>query len=279
MPDHDHDAPADDTTAGTKSGTTDEPPQKPTTPDQWRQLLRDDKLPEQLAELPFFRRRRARRAWRSARRDARSQWVKQQRRNVPTPITVPLLALLVAALIGTVSWLSREENHDTARPKPTASPTAAPAPPPTEHPEPAATPSSTAPRPKAPDDVAKAFMTGYSTRTPLQDGTHRAAVQRAAPYASAALVANLRNHDDLDWNQLIASQATSAAPKNVSVAAPSAKDRPAPDTTLRLYREATARIEVQATEDYAYTRRLTLEIARADVGQPWMVTRVLGVEE
>lgn len=275
----DHDAPADDPVASTRSSSTDAPSRKPTTPDQWRQFLRDDKPPEQIAELPLFQRRRARRAWRSARRDARSQWVKRQRRNVPTPITVPIVALLVAVLIGTVSWLSRDENHDTARPQPTAPPTAAPAPPPSEPPEPAATPSSTAPRPETPDDVAKAFMTGYSTRIPLQDGTHKAAVQRAAPYASAALVANLRNHDDLDWNLLIASQATSAAPKNVTVAAPQAKDRPAPDTTLRLYRQATARIEVQATEDYAYTRRLTLEIARADVGQPWMVTRVLGVEE
>ncbi|MDJ0346713.1 hypothetical protein QMK19_34620 [Streptomyces sp. H10-C2] len=254
------------------------PPKQPATSAQWRQLLRDDDLPEQLAELPYFQRRRARRAWRSARRDARNARVRAQRKNVPTPVTVPLIALLVAALITAGSWLWRDADHTTTHSAATAPP-AAPVNPVTGTTPPAPAASSPAPLPDAPDDVAKAFVTAYTTRIPPKDGSHQAAVKRAAPYASAALVANLNRHDDLDWNLLIAAQGLEAKPTAVTISRPSPKDQPSADTSVRVYRQATARIAVTGTEAYAYTRHLVVEVSRADVGQRWMVTRVLGLEE
>ncbi|MFF4205583.1 hypothetical protein ACFYZ8_33600 [Streptomyces sp. NPDC001668] len=249
---------------------------------QWRQLLRDQPPPDELADLPWRARRRGRRAWKSARRAQREQWVKAERRKVPTPITIPIIALVLAGAVGLASWLQSGHDHQAgAHPAPSATPTAAAAQsadPATPTPATTASPTTTT-RPTTPDGIAKAFVTAYCTRKPLQDGSHKAAVERAAPYASAPLVTNLAKHDDKDFNQLVAAQAVKAAPTTVTISQPAASQRPAPDTAVRVYRQATAVIAVEGTDDYRYTRHLTLEIARADVGQPWMVTRVLGLKE
>ncbi|MFH0246364.1 hypothetical protein ACGRHY_28985 [Streptomyces sp. HK10] len=282
MPDHHRDetpstAPADEATtsgARTRHGTS-----EPRTPQQWRELLREEDLPEQLDELPYFQRRRARKAWRSARRDARAQWVKRERRNVPTPITVPIIALLLAGLVAAASWLWPGKDSDTVRTKPHSTLTTAPASPATTVPEQAPTPSATVELPDTPDGVAQAFVTAYCTRNPMQDTSHVDAVTRAAPYASDALIRNLKKHGDLDWNKLIAAQALTATPAKVTITTPAAKQKLPPDTSVRVYRQATTRIDVTGTEDYSYTRRLTVEVSRADIGQPWQVTRVLGIQE
>jgi hypothetical protein len=148
-------------------------------------------------------------------------------------------------------------------------------------------PSSAAPTPSAsapavadnPQAVAKAFVTAYTTRRPLQDGSHTASVERAAPYASTPLVENLNKHDDRDFNQLVAAQATSATPTQVDIGQPSQKQRPAPDTSVRVYLQADVTLDVKGTDPYTYTRHLTLEVARADSASAWMVTRVLGLQE
>lgn len=248
---------------------------------QWRQLLRDEPPPDELADLSWRARRRGRRAWKSARRTQREQWIKAERRKVPTPITVPIIALVLAGAVGLNSWLQAGHDHQAgARPAPSPTPTVAGAPSTdAATPTPATTASPTAPRPATPDGIAKAFVAAYCTRKPLQDGSHKAAVERAAPYASAPLVTNLIKHDDKDFNQLVAAQAVTAAPTTVTISQPTAEQRPAPDTAVRVYRQATAVIAVEGTDTYRYTRHLTLEIARADVGQPWMVTRVLGLKE
>ncbi|MFD3422031.1 hypothetical protein [Streptomyces decoyicus] len=251
------------------------------TAEQWRELLRKEELPAPLAELPLLQRRRARNAWRSARRDTRAEWVKRERRNVPTPITVPILALLLAGLVAAGSWLSPEDDHRPAHTRPHTTPTAAPAPPAddTADPSPSPTPSATAKRSASADGIAKDFVTAYCTRNPEHDNSHVAAVTRAAPYASHALVSNLKRHDDRDWNKLVATQALTATPGKVTVSAPAAAQQLPPDTSVRIYRQATARINVKGTDDYAYTRHLTVEVSRADVGQQWQVTRVLGIQE
>ncbi|WP_019061430.1 hypothetical protein [Streptomyces prunicolor] len=272
MPDRDH----NDRQTSTPPPKKDAP--SPRTPEGWRELLRADEPPEQIADLPFRRRRRATRAWRSARRDARARWIKEERRKVPTPLSVPIILLVVAGLVAGASWLTSHRDRDTVQAKPPATRSAAPSPH-DDSPSPAASASSAARRPATPDGIAKAFVLAYTTRILLQDGTHSAAVERAAPYASTALVDNLNRHDDFDWNKLVAAQATSATPTQVSINAPAAKEEFAPDTPVRVYRDATARIEVKGTDDYTYSRRLTLEVSRADVGQPWMVTRVLGLEK
>lgn len=273
MPDHDRD----------QTPSTPEPTDTsaPRTAEQWRELLRKEELPEPLAELPLLRRRRARRAWRSARRDARAEWVKRERRNVPTPITVPIIALLLAGLVAASSWLWPEEDHVPSPARPHSTATAAPARPADDTPDPTPTSSSTATpkRPASPDGIAKAFVTAYSTRSPEREDSHVAAVNHAAPYASQALVSNLKRHEDRDWNTLVATQALTATPSNVTVSAPAAAQQLPPDTSVRAYRQATVRIDVKGTDDYSYTRHLTVEVSRADVGQLWQVTRVLGIKE
>ncbi|MEV7885175.1 hypothetical protein ACWD3I_25375 [Streptomyces sp. NPDC002817] len=272
MPDRDHDEPHTPTPKKPKKQAPFSP-----TPDGWRDLLRAEELPEEIADLPFRKRRRARRAWRSARRDARARWVKEERRKVPTPLSVPIILLIVAGLVAGASWLTSHHDRDTVQTKPPATHAATEAPT-DDAPSPAASASTTVRRPGTPDGIAKAFVLAYTTRILLQDGTHSAAVERAAPYASTALVDNLNKHDDIDWNKLVAAQATSATPTQVSINVPAAREEFAPDTPVRVYRDATARIEVKGTDDYTYTRKFTLEVSRADVGQPWMVTRVLGLE-
>ncbi|MFK0296336.1 hypothetical protein ACIQU6_38495 [Streptomyces sp. NPDC090442] len=253
----------------------------PQTAAEWRAALRKDPLPDEVTELPLRQRRRAKKAWRSARRDERVAWIKAERRKVPTPLTVPIVALTVAGLIAGAAWLWPHNNDQPplkAAPTPSAHPTT-PDNEPTHAPTPTPTPTPTSAHPTTPDAVAQAFTTAYTTRIPLQDGTHTAAVQRAAPYASTALVDNLKHHDDADFNKLIAAQATQAKPSKVEIAQPTEKQRPAPDTSIRLWRQATVTIDVKGTDAYRYTRHLTLEVSRADVGRPWAVTRVLGVEE
>ncbi|HBF84434.1 MAG TPA: hypothetical protein DD420_32250 [Streptomyces sp.] len=127
--------------------------------------------------------------------------------------------------------------------------------------------------------MAKAFVTAYTTRFPLQDQTHEAAVDRAAPYASTPLVANLKKHDDKDFNQLVAAQAVSAKPTDVSVGKPEDKQRPAVDTSIRVWRQTDVTVTVTGSDNYTYTRHLTVEVARADAASPWTVTRVLGIQE
>ncbi|MEJ8654797.1 hypothetical protein WKI65_43865 [Streptomyces sp. MS1.AVA.3] len=126
---------------------------------------------------------------------------------------------------------------------------------------------------------AEAFVRAYTTRRPIRDGSHTASVQRAAPYASAPLVANLERYADRDFDELVAAQAKASRPTKVAIALPSAKQRPAPDTPVRVWRQATVTLQVTGNATYTYTRHLTVEVQRSDVGAPWMVTRVLGIEE
>ncbi|MFM9452392.1 hypothetical protein [Streptomyces europaeiscabiei] len=250
----------------------------PQTATEWREALRKEELPPELAELPYLRRRRAKKHWRSAIRDERSEWIRQQRRNTPTPLVVPVLALLLAAavLIGSWLWPDHDDGSGNVQAKPT--PTAqAPQP---EDTEPASSPTAGAPDvANTPDAIARAFTLAYTLRRPVQDADHTAAVERAAPYASTPLIENLKRHDDRDFNKLVAAQATEAKPTKVRIGQPSDAERPAVDTSIRVYRQADVTLSVTGTDPYTYTRHLTLEIARADAASTWMVTRVLGLEE
>ncbi|MER0477025.1 hypothetical protein ABR737_01400 [Streptomyces sp. Edi2] len=248
----------------------------PSTAAEWRDLLRKDELPDEFADLPRRQRRRAAKRWRSARRMEREQAIRHARSKPPTTLAVPALALVVAAAIavGTLLWPGDDGPARTSKPK--AGPAA-----------PISTPSTTPSTPAAhptveltdPDKVAREFVNAYTTRLPYQDGSHAAAVKRAAPYASTPLVENLKRHGDKDFDHLVAAQALEAKPTKVEIAQPTEKQRPAPDTSVRVYRQATVTIAVKGTDPYTYTRHLTLEVSRADPSAPWMVTRVLGIEE
>ncbi|MFG2210570.1 hypothetical protein [Streptomyces sp. NPDC048638] len=258
-------------TPGRKSG----PAPVPQTAAEWRELLAREELPPEITELRGRKRRKAKRRWRSARRDERTEWIREERKKTPTPAVVPVIALVVAAAVAGAAWLWPDHDGDNSKAK--ATPTVqAPAAPETSTPTPTASAAAVADNPQA---VAKAFVTAYATRHPLKDGSHKAAVERAAPYASAPLVQNLKKHDDRDFNQLVAAQATDATPSKIAIGQPSTKDRPAPDTSVRVYLQADVDLTVKATDPYDYTRHLTIEVARADAASHWMVTRVLGLEE
>ncbi|MFF9785680.1 hypothetical protein [Streptomyces nigrescens] len=252
----------------------------PQTAAEWREALRKEELPPEFAVLSLRQRRRARKQWRSARRDERAEWIKNERKKTPTPVTVPIIALALAGAVAGAAWLLPSSDTDahnaTSKPTPAVSPHASEDPQASTGPS----PSSSAPSvPDTPDAVAKAFVTAYTTREPLKDGSHTASVDRAARYASTPLVKNLKKHDDRDFNQLVAAQATQARPTKVTISEPEGKQRPAVDTSIRAYRSADVSIAVQGTDNYTYTRHLTIEVARADAASPWMVTRVLGVKE
>lgn len=266
---------ADHRTRRTDPSTT---PTTPSTAEQWRQFLREQP-PEEIGELPFRKRRRARRAWRTARRAERAETIRRERRQVPTPLYVPVIALLVAAAVGTAALVQSDDKPAKAQAKPDR--TVAPAAPGPQTPSSAASPevSQDVPRPTDPEELAKAFMSAYAKRSPAFEETHVQAVRRAAPYASTSLVDNLTKHRDKDWDHLIAAQANYATPTRVTVSVPKAKDAPGVDTSLRIYRSATARIKVRGTDNYSYTRHLVLEVARHDVGGLWQVTRVFGLGE
>lgn len=257
-------------------------PQQPATPQDWRDLLRHQELPD-ADELPRRQRRRARRHWRSAQREARAQWLRRQRAQTPTGIHIPIIALVLAIAIAVATWLMPQHLHHNTRAASPAPSTAAP--PAAGDPVSSTTPSTAAsPQPSTTalltaQQVATGFATGYCTRMPLQDGSAAAAVKRASAYASGPLIVNLLNTDDHDFDVLVSRQATSAKPTKVTVTEPTAAQRPAPDTPLRVYLQATAQIQVTGTYDYSYQRTLTLEVSRADTGDPWMVTRVLGLAQ
>ncbi|WP_274036627.1 hypothetical protein [Streptomyces sp. MMBL 11-1] len=247
----------------------------PSTAAEWRDLLRRDELPEELAGLPRRKRRRAAKRWRSARREEREQAVKRARGKPPITLAVPAVALLIALAVAIGALvLPADDVPSKAKSKP--GPTAPASTDPKAPPAPSTSPSAQF---ISPDQVAEKFITAYTTRLPYQDGSHQAAVKRAAPYASSPLVDNLKRHGDKDFDRLVAAQAVEARPTKTEIAQPSGKQRPAPDTSVRIYRRATVTVAVKGTDPYSYTRRLTVEVSRADLNSPWMVTRVLGIEE
>ncbi|MEV6681240.1 hypothetical protein AB0N09_30880 [Streptomyces erythrochromogenes] len=245
----------------------------------WRENLRKAEVPAEFSELPRRQRRRAEKHWRKARQEVRAKEMRRERTSAPTPLTIPVIAILLSAAV--LGWVlfhpEKERPAPEAKPTPTASApqgaaiTTAPTP----------TPSAPAPSaaPAEPEAIARGFAEKYSTRYPYDDGTHRAAVNRASAYISPALALNLAQHDDRDFNQLVAAQATAAVPTRVDITAPDEKQRPSPDTTLRRWLQATIAVSVEGTTAYTYTRSLTVEISRAEIGDRWMVTRVVGLEE
>ncbi|MFJ4679155.1 hypothetical protein [Kitasatospora sp. NPDC088783] len=252
-------------------------PPVPTTAAQWREVLKGADEPD-LGDLPFRQRRRARRAWRSARREQRIQWIRDERRKTPTGPAIPIVALVLAVGVLICSWLWPQAQSKPA-PAPATTLTQAPVPAAQSPTATATTERASSPRPTDPEGIARAFFSAYSTRNVLQDGSHAAAVHRAAPYASQALVDNLTHHADFDFNHLVAVQATESHATRITLIPPPEGKRPAPDTDLRVYLQASVDIAVTGPEPTTYTRVLTAEISRADTKSQWMVTRVLGIEE
>ncbi|MFF3764642.1 hypothetical protein ACFYYR_11225 [Streptomyces sp. NPDC001922] len=257
-------------------------PERPSTPEDWRELLKAQyDYPEDLVEADSGRKARkaARKGWRAADREARRQYVRELREREPaTPggIIVIVVALLVVG--GLASQVFPGVGSDD---RTTVSTGSGPAPSVTEDSGPGD--PSNAPSPSAsdspagevdrqdPDLVAEAYIKAFLTRDPVEDQGHEASVRRAAPWMTTALKDNLIEHPDPDYTKLVILGGV-ATVKHVTVEK-AGTDLPGDIPKARVYRAATSRIAVKAEKTTIQTRELHLEMLYRDHG--WVVSRIL----
>ncbi|MGW0121718.1 hypothetical protein [Streptomyces sp. NPDC003327] len=252
------------------------------TPQQFRELLRSQyEYPEDVEDQRGRRRRRTRRASRKDERARTAQWIEQERRREPISSRAALLLVVALLAIGVLGrygpgWIT---GRDDAASKIAATATASATPSGTDN-KPAGSPSITPPTPSAtppadlsdPDTVAAEFVRHYLTRNPPVDEDHTAAVRRAAPWASAALVRNLAGHDDPAFGRLV-SRGGVATVSTVTVKP--ADTRLPGDTPLRVWRTVTAKVDIVGYTTYSETTTLQTELITDGTG--WRVNRILGV--
>ncbi|MGV9315211.1 hypothetical protein ACWDR0_23955 [Streptomyces sp. NPDC003691] len=255
------------------------------TPEEWREILANYSYPEEVKQQDGRRaRRRAKKAHRQDARRQTTEWVREQRRRDPLR---PAGALIIVALIlglglgARYLWpgLLGQDDDSKGKPTATASASSAPGAPPasssSSSPSPSSSPSSSsapAVDRSDPDTVAREAIRLYLTRNPPEDQRHTAAVLRAAPYMSAALVENLTAHQDPAWEKLVSRGGVSTV-KEVTVS-PAGKDLPA-DTPLRVWRKTVATVNVEGYRTYTEKTTLQAEVTRAADG--WQVSRLLGL--
>ncbi|MFF4320563.1 hypothetical protein [Streptomyces sp. NPDC001568] len=255
------------------------------TPQEWREILANAPYPEEVKKGSRRERRRAKTRHREDVRRQTQDWVREERRRDPIrPTGALLVVVLILALGAGTRWLWPGL---LGEPSATASTSASPAP--TGGAEPArpaassapaaspSAPSSPTPTPAAdlsnPDKVAEQFVRIYLTRNPPQDRTHKAVVERAAPYMARALVVNLTEHTDPAWDKLVSRGGVSTV-RSVSVT-PAGKDLPG-DSPLRVWRQTTTAVDVDGYTKYGESTVLKLEMMTSGDGK-WRITRILGV--
>ncbi|MFF0561489.1 hypothetical protein [Streptomyces sp. NPDC004266] len=249
------------------------------TPQQFRELLRAQyDYPEDVEDERGWRRRRARRAYRKGERGRTAEWIDQERRREPISSRAALLVVVALLAIGVLgrfgpNWITgHNDTATTVTTTPSATPSRADgkqapsSPPPAS---PSATPSAQL---ADPDAVAEEFVRHYLARNPPVDQDHTAAVQRAAPWATTALVDNLSGHDDPAFARLV-SRGGVATVSAVAVK-PAGTQLPG-DTPLRVWRTVTAKVDVVGYTTYSETTRLQTELINDGTG--WRVDRLLGV--
>ncbi|MEV8628615.1 hypothetical protein [Streptomyces sp. NPDC051079] len=253
---------------------------QPHTPQEFRDLLKAGyDYPEEVDAERGRSRRRARRAYRRAARAQTAQWIADERRREPISARVALLVVAVLLGIGVLArfgpdWLTGQDaGADHVAAAPSAAPSAADDKPPASG---AASPSSASPSPAAdladPDTVAEQFARHYLTRNPPEDQEHTAAVDRAAPWATPALVENLSQNDDPAFERLVSRGGVSTV--STVFVKPAGQQLP-PDNPLRVWRTVTAKVDVVGYTTYSETTVLQCELTNVDGA--WRVARVLGV--
>ena len=174
--------------------------------EQWKSHLGFYGYPPEIEEeLRGRRRRRARRHHRVAQRQETRAYIAERRRQ--EPVTAGGAIVIVLVLIGLAAagrWLmgspASGAHHRavvtvSAGPSPDVSAT-------TVTPGPSVSPTPSADLSSA-TTVAEEFARHYLTRNPPVDGDHAASVERAAPWMTQALAANLANSPDADFDQLV----------------------------------------------------------------------------
>nr|AAS45795.1 SLV.12 [Streptomyces lavendulae] len=141
---------------------------------------------------------------------------------------------------------------------------------------PASAPASASPSAavdlSAPDKVAESFARQYLARNPPKDQTHRAAVGRAAPWATRSLTANLEANSDPAFDKLVSRGGVSAVS---AVKVEPAGGKLPPDTPLRVWRTVTATVDVQGYTNTTETTVIQTEVTHTESG--WRVSGILGV--
>ncbi|MET8703664.1 hypothetical protein ABZW10_33155 [Kitasatospora sp. NPDC004723] len=250
------------------------------TPQQWRELLaRATETPPEARTGKRRDRRSARAGHRAAGRKEIKEALREERAREPINPAGALLVVAVVIGIGAaLHWLWPGLNGDR---QPAAAPpaaTSAPAPVTTgAGPAPTATTSSPSPTASPVDRtngeaVAREAVRLYLTRDPVKDQDHRASVDRAAPYLTAALVDNLKAHTDPAFDKLN-SQSGIATVTAVTLA-PAGTDLP-PDNPLRIWRKATAAVTVEGYTTTTQTTELRVEVTLD--GDRWRVSAILGL--
>ncbi|MFI8829021.1 hypothetical protein [Streptomyces sp. NPDC053431] len=224
-------------------------------------------------------RRRARRAYRRSERQRTAAWIEQERRREPITARAALVVVTVLLGMGVLArlgpgWITGgDERADQVVAGPSAFPAGAanskPAVSSSPPLSPLASPSADL---SLPDRVAEAFVRQYLTRNPPKDQDHTAAVGRAAPWATPALVENLSQHDDPPFGRLVSRGGVSMVS---TVTVKHAGQQLPGDTPLRAWRTVTAKVDIVGYTSYSETTTLQCELINTD-GE-WRVARVLGV--
>ncbi|MET9183257.1 hypothetical protein ABZX88_34360 [Kitasatospora aureofaciens] len=249
------------------------------TPDEWREILaRGLDMPEE-AHTGSRRERRAARA--EHRRDNKRQtkeWIEDQRRRDKVNPTGAILAVVLILGLGIgarLLWPSGGE-HQAAGPAPAASAATS-----LSHDDQPPTATATAPDTPEPthdrtnpETVAENAVRLYLTRDTVKDQDHKESIERAAPYLTPALVANLEGHSDPGFTKLVSQGAASAKVTAVTLA-PADPNLP-PDTPLRIWRKVTATVTVTGYDTTTQTTVLQAEVTLTDGGQ-WRVSAILGL--
>ncbi|MFD4535578.1 hypothetical protein ACFWNL_35900 [Kitasatospora sp. NPDC058397] len=252
------------------------------TPQEWREYLHAElHLPEETRQGNRRQRKAARQAHREASRRDTREWIRSERQRDPVN---PAGALLIVGLllilgIGARLWWPdwNGSSHPTAAPtaSATATSTGNALPPSTAQPSTAsATPTAEPLKDRTkPDPVIKEALRLYLTRDPIADRTHKPSVDRAGPYMTPALIANLQGHSDPTFDKLVSQSATATV---TDVALGPADTTLPPDTPLRVWRKATITVRTDGYTTETQTTVLTVEATLLD-GDQWFVSAVLGV--
>ncbi|MEU8516345.1 hypothetical protein AB0C76_32900 [Kitasatospora sp. NPDC048722] len=249
------------------------------TPEEWREILARGLTRPEEARTGSRRERRAARA--EHRRDSKRQtkaWIEEERRrDQVNPVGAILAVVLILGLGLGARWLwPSGGGHQAAGPAPAAS--AAPSLSHDDQPPTATTTAPDTPEPTHdrtnPDTVAQEAIRLYLTRDTVKDQDHKASVERAAPYLTPALTANMEGHSDPGFTKLV-SQGAAAAKVTTVTTAPADSTLP-PDTPLRVWRKVTATITVTGYDTTTQTTVLSAEVTLTDDNQ-WRVSALLGL--
>ncbi|MBT2384057.1 hypothetical protein [Streptomyces sp. ISL-11] len=251
---------------------------------EWRELLNAEyDYPEEIENAGKRRvRRRARKAYRQEQREEVKRRLAEERRREPiTPggailVIVAILAIGAAAThwwpdrtgapstVGHAGDSARTLDAEDDAPRPATTAPRAPEP----------SPSVKADRSK-PEKASEGWARAYLTRNPVLDKTHIASVERAAPWMTDSLVANLKHFDDKAWGELVSNGGISKVDEVTVGPADDDRVRKQADTETRVWRKTSVDITVQGYRKYNETRVYLTEVMLTSDG--WRVGRVLGV--